>query len=102
MKIVTDDKKGVGQEKGAFVYIYFDDYGDPCGIYCVTGDDFKPNFLAEHNLIHIKEDGGLDFEYTGRTPLDDVSEHKVGILSKRELDQLITSLISVYNLMEDE
>lgn len=102
MKIVTDDKTGLGQEKGSFVYVYFDEYGDPCNMCCVTGDDFKPNFLSEHSLIHINEDGSLDFEYTTRTPLDDVSEYEVGILSKNELEQLIKSLTSIYNLMEDD
>lgn len=102
MKVVTNDKRGIGKEVGTFVYTLLDIDGDPEGFRVVVSDDFKPDFLCEQELVHVREDNTLDFYETKRNMLDDVSSQKVGILSKRELDELITSLISVYNLMEDE
>lgn len=102
MKIVTNDKKGIGQEKGAFVYTFLDIDGYSSGLRIVIDDSFKPDFLCEQDLISVQEDNSIEFYDTKRNMLDDISGQKVGILSRSELDQLITSLISVYNLMEDE
>lgn len=85
MKIVTNDKKGVGQEKGVFVYTFLDIDGDSDGFRIVTDDDFKPDFLCEHDLISIREDNSIDFYNTRRNMLDDLSGYKVGILSKVKL-----------------
>lgn len=101
MKIVTNDKKGIGQEKGAFVYTFLDIAGDSSGLRVVIDDSFKPDFLCEQDLISVQEDNSIEFYDTKRNMLDDISGQKVGILSKSELDQLIVSLISIYNLMED-
>ena len=102
MKIVTNDKKGIGQEKGAFVYTFLDIGGDSSGLRIVIDDSFKPDFLCEQDLISVQEDNSIEFYDTKRNMLDDVSGQKVGILSRSELDQLIVSLISIYNLMEDD
>lgn len=102
MKIVTNDKKGIGQEKGVFIYTLLDIDGDSCGLRVVISGDFKPDSLCEQELLSVQQDNTINFYDTRRSMLDDVSEEKVGILSKSELDQLIVSLISVYNLMEDE
>lgn len=102
MKITTNDKRGIGKEKGVFVYTFLDSDGDANGLRIVISDDFKPNFLCEQDLISVQEDNSIDFYDTRRNMLDDVSGEKVGILSKSEVDQLITSLVSVYNLMEDD
>ncbi|AIW02762.1 hypothetical protein [Acinetobacter phage P577] len=102
MKITTNDKRGIGKEKGVFVYTFLDSDGDANGLRIVISDDFKPNFLCEQDLISVQEDNSINFYDTRRNMLDEVSCQKVGILSKSELDQLITSLISAYNLMEDD
>ena len=58
--------------------------------------------LVQQDLISVQEDNSIEFYDTKRNMLDDVSGQKVGILSRSELDQLIVSLISIYNLMEDD
>ena len=42
MKVVTNDKRGVGKELGTFVYTLLDTDGNPEGFRVVISDDFKP------------------------------------------------------------
>lgn len=99
MKIVNNDKNGIGLEKGSFVYIILDDDGySDCGIKLVHGDVFKPNFLCENDLVDVcKTDIG--FNITGRNALDESSDYKVAILSKEELGEMIKSLQRIYEDM---
>ncbi|AWD93281.1 hypothetical protein AB9_023 [Acinetobacter phage vB_AbaM_B9] len=102
MKIVTDDQKGLGQEKGAFAYVNIDEYGEiDCGIRLVVDetDDFKPHYLIEHDLIGEYKDD-IIFNFTSRNPLDEESEHLVGILTKEEVGEMIKSLQYIYGKME--
>lgn len=99
MKIVNNDKNGIGLEKGSFVYIILDDDGySDCGIKLVHGDAFKPNFLCENDLIDVCETD-VDFNVTCRSALDESSNHKVAILSKEELGEMIKSLQGIYEDM---
>lgn len=102
MKIVTDDQKGLGQEKGVFAYVDIDEYGEvDCGIRLVVDetDTFKPHFLIERSLIREYEDDVV-FNFTSRNPLDAESNHLVGILTKEELGEMIKSLQDIYERME--
>lgn len=102
MKMVTDDQKGLGQEKGAFAYVNIDEYGEiDCGITLVVDetDVFKPHFLIEHSLIGEYEDDVV-FNFTSRNPLDAESNHLVGILTKEEVGEMIKSLQYIYGKME--
>lgn len=102
MKIVTDDQKGIGQEKGAFAYVNIDEYGESdCGIRLVVDETyaFKPHFLIEHSLIDTYKEEVV-FNFTSRNPLDAESNHLVGILTKEELGEMIKSLQYIYGKME--
>lgn len=102
MRIVTDDQKSLGQEKGSFAYVNIDEYGDiDCGIRLVVDDTdvFKPHFLIEHSLIDEYK-GDVVFNFTGRNPLDEESNHLVGILTKEEIGEMIKSLQYIYGKME--
>lgn len=102
MKIVTDDQKGLGQEKGAFAYVNIDEYGEiDCSVRLVVDetDMFKPHFLIEHSLIdEYRKD--IVFNFTSRNPLDEESDHLVGILKKEELGEMIKSLQYIYEKMK--
>jgi len=47
------------------------------GFRVVVSDDFKPDFLWEQELVHVREDNTLVFYDTKRNMLDDVSSKKV-------------------------
>lgn len=100
MKIVSDDRNGIGQEKGAFVYVSIDDCGDiDCGISICSGDDYKPEFLSDAQLIS-EYANNIEFDFYNRSPLDENSSHKVGILTKDELGKMIESLCRIYKKMD--
>lgn len=100
MKIVTDDQKGIGQEKGSFVYVRIDESEDiDCGVFICSGDDYKPTNISDAPLIE-NFNGNVEFDFYGRSPLDEESTHKVGILSKDEIGKMIESLCKIYQKMQ--
>ena len=98
MKIITDDKNGVGKIKGDFVYVYIDEYGDlDCGI--KMGCVMNGSSIISAPLIDTNE-GKVEFDFYSRDILDASSSNKIAILSKYEILKMISSLTRVYEAME--
>jgi hypothetical protein len=95
MKIVSDDQKGLGQEKGAFAYVTF----GRNEVRLVDGDNYKPSCLSECILADATT-GGVDFNNYSRNHLDEDTHYTVGILTKEELGEMIKSLQNIYGKME--
>lgn len=95
MKIVTDDQKGIGQEKGAFAYVTFGSNE----VRLVDGDNYKPNCLSECILADART-SVVKFNNYSRNHLDKDTHHTVGILTKEELGEMIKSLQYIYEKMK--
>lgn len=101
MKIVSDDRKGIGRISGNFVYVNIDEDGDlDCGIRLVKGGEYGGTSLSEWSLIDTDVNGDIDFHNSIRSPLDEESNHTIAILSKHEVGKMIKSLQKIYDNMD--
>ena len=113
MLIVTDDQKGIGSIKGTFVYIPIEDatpqegvnWDIDCSVRVANAEEFGGGYLSEWKLIDLDNDnvvsniGVANFQNSFINPLDVTSKHKVAILTKDEIGEMIKSLQKVYDVM---